>query len=562
MGAPDLPFRRVTDLAAYVERCFDHVERTFDDLRPYQNTAIEFLLAHPFSALFIDVGMGKSVISLTAMLRIITEMGDFDPWLVIAPRRVANETWPTEIQQWQHTAGISYVHIREDEIVAAVNAAGKAERREIVEELLWQGLSRAEVAEKIKGLTATTRINKARLHASQRIVREHFRNNPATIHIINREQVEWLVGAWGRAWPYKNVLVDESSSLKDHTTNRFKALRRVRPLIKRMHQLTATPAAETYMHLFAQIFLLDEGERFGRHITKFQKRYFTQSPYTRKWELRPGGEEDIAAKIADIALVMKAEDYLDLEKPQVLMRKVTLSSEQMALYKTMETDSIVSLPGGVEIEAETAAALSQKLLQMASGVLYETVVDDVGDGNFKKRRVVHHLHDSKLEALQELVEETQGECLLVAYWHDSSLARLKVAFPQAEVMDEDGKCVKRWNARKIPMLLVHPQSAGHGLNMQHGGRRIVFFDIPWSLELYLQLLGRLDGARQLARAAHERVVFLHLLVAEGTLDEAVVEALAGKKDAQDLLFRLLKRMRKKLLRAQKCQETVSYNEQL
>ena len=535
-------------LNEYVESRFVNVVHGPDDMRPYQNTAVDFLLAHPFSALFIDVGMGKSVISLTAILRLITETGEVGPFLVIAPRRVALETWPTEIGQWQHTAPLTYVHIREDEVVAAVNAAGAAERKEIVEELSWQGLSKSDIKEALKGAAASSRIEKARLAASQRIVREHFKRNPATVHIINREQCDWLIDSWGRGFPYRVVIVDESSSLKDHTTNRFKALRRVRPLIKRMHQLTATPAAETYMHLFAQIFLLDEGERFGRHITKFQKRYFTQSPYTRKWELRPGGEEDISAKIADICLVMKAEDYLDLEKPQVLMRKVTLSPEQMTLYKTMETDSIVSLPGGVEIEAETAAALSQKLLQMASGVLYENILDDIGDGNFKKRRVVHHLHDSKLEALQELVEEAQGECILVAYWHDSSLARLKAAFPQAQVMDKDGKCVKPWNARKIPILLVHPQSAGHGLNMQHGGRRIVFFDIPWSLELYQQLIGRLDGTRQLARAANERVVFIHHLIAEGTLDQAVVEALNEKKDAQDLLFKLLKRMRASLFK--------------
>jgi hypothetical protein len=422
-------------------------------------------------------------------------------------------------------------------------------------------MSLARAKEEVKSERNKARIAKARLIASRKAVREHFRKNQATVYIINREQVEFLVEAWGRHWPYDTVIVDESSSLKDHTTNRFKALRRVRPLIKRMHQLTATPAAETYMHLFSQIFLLDEGERFGRHITKFQTRYFTQNRYTFKWELRPGAEQEITAKIADICLVMKAEDYLDLEKPVSLIDKVLLSQEQMDLYRAMERDFIVTLPNGAEVEAETAAALSQKLLQMASGVLYETVLEPDDKGGFKKRRVVHHLHDHKIDALETLVEELDGECLMVAYWHESSLARLKKAFPKAVVMDKEGKCVKDWNARKIPMLLVHPQSAGHGLNMQKGGRRIVFFDIPWSLELYIQLIGRLAGARQLARALDERVVFLHHLVAAGTADEEVVKCLGEKNDVQEVFFALIKRIRQRL-HSWKCVTSVNLNEEL
>lgn len=254
--------------------------------------------------------------------------------------------------------------------------------------------------------------------------------------------------------------------------------------------------------------------------------------------MRPGADERIAAKISDICLVLKAEDYLDLEKPVSLIENVKLSPQQGALYKQMEDDYIVTLPTGEEVEAETAAALSQKLLQMASGVLYETVLEDVGNGDFKKRRIVHHLHDHKIEKLETIVEEAHGEPLLVAYWHDASLDRLKKAFPKAVVMDKKGECIKPWNAGKIQMLLVHPQSAGHGLNLQHGGRRIVFFDIPWSLELYLQLIGRL------ARQGQKYVVMVHHLIAEGTLDEAVVEALREKRDAQEVLFVLLKRLRK------------------
>lgn len=557
------------DLQRYISTLFDDVERGPEDMHAYQNTAVNFLLENPYSALFIDLGLGKTCISLTAIMRLIAEVDDYGPWLVIAPRRVANETWPTEIRLWRHTAPLTYVHVREEAVVDTVNAAGRAER-DAIRKAWWYhvgGASRAlwghewalwklpadeatrltekevsrELADYMQSTPIKSQIEKARVEASKVAVRKHFRENPAVVHIVNREQVEFLVEAWGRDWPYKNVLIDESSCFKDHRTNRFKALRRVRPLIKRMHQLTATPAAETYMHLFAQIFLMDEGKRFGREITHFQKRYFTQNRYTYKWELRPGAKEEIAEKIADICLVMKAEDYLDLKKPVPLKTKIKLSEEQMALYRQMEKDMLVTLPSGVEIEAETAAALVQKLAQMTSGVIYETVLDDVGDGNFKKRRVVHHLHDFKIEKLVELVEEAQGEPLLVAYWHESSLRRLQKAFPKAVAMDKDGKCIKAWNSGKIPMLLVHPQGAGHGLNLQYGGRRIVLFDIPWSLELYLQLIGRL------ARQGQKFVVLIHHFIAEGTIDEDIVEALSEKRSEQELLFYLLKKIRRRMV---------------
>lgn len=546
MGAGDFPLKRLT-LPAYLSHLFERVERGPEDMHEYQNTAVQFLLDHPFSALFIDMGLGKTCISLTAILHLVSRF-EANHVLVIAPVRVANDTWPNEIALWRHTAPLSYVHVREDEVIDEVNAAGQAERnaikREVEEKALWQGLSRARakplITAALKSETNKMRVNEARRLASAKAVREHFKRNPATVHIINREQVEFLVEAWGRSWPYDTVIVDESSSLKDHTSGRFKALKRVRPLIKRMHQLTATPASETYLHLFAQIYLLDQGERFGKSITRFREEHFTYNQYSMKYKLRAGADEQIAAKIADIVLTMKADDYLALEKPLMLKDKVKLSPKQLALYKDMETDYLVKLPSGVEIEAETAAALSQKLLQMASGVLYETVLDDDGDGWFKKRRVVHHLHDHKIDKLRELVDEAQGETLLVAYWHESSLDRLKAAFPNSVAMDKRGECIKQWNAGKIPMLLVHPQSAGHGLNLQRGGRRVVFFDIPWSLELYQQLLGRL------ARQGQPFVVMVHHLIAEGTLDEAVVAALVEKRDAQEVLFVLLKRIRQRL----------------
>ena len=549
MGARDLPFSERFDLATYVERCFDNVIRGPEDMHGYQHTAVDFLLTHPFSALFIDLGLGKTVSTLTAVMRIINDVDPSITWLVIAPVRVANETWPTEIGLWRHTAPLTYAHVRNEDLVDRINRSGKLTRdaikRRLSDELMWSGVTGSQLKVKLAEALASDEVKReiasARLAESRKAVREHFKSRPATIHIINREQVEFLVDAWGADWPYQGVIIDESSCFKDYRSNRFKALRRVRPLMKRMIQLTATPCAETYEHLFAQIFLLDEGERFGRHITKFRERYFSYNKYSMKYKLRPGAEEEIAALIADITLTMKVEDYLDLAKPITVLDKVKLDREQIDLYKQMEDDFVVTLPTGDEVEAETAAALTQKLLQMASGVLYDTVMEDVGDGNFKKRRVVHHLHDSKIEKLREIVEESAGETVLVAYWHDSSLDRLKKAFPKAVVMDKEGKVVKPWNAKKIPLLLAHPQSAGHGLNLQHGGRRIVFFDIPWSLELYLQFIGRL------ARQGQTQLVLVHHLIAEGTLDEAVVEALTEKRDAQEVLFRILKRLRRKII---------------
>jgi hypothetical protein len=526
----------MTYFADYIKLKFENVVRTAADLHKYQLMAVDFLMANPFSALFIDLGLGKSVISLTTIMRLVANMDLKGYVLVIAPVRVANETWPTEIGLWEHTAPLSYMHIRDDELVNYVNNAGAAERKLATEELKRK-VERADYTRQRK-LKTDERVENARRQAARRAVREQMKRSRATVHLINREQVEFLVDAWGRDWPYKTVFIDESSSLKDHKTNRFKALARVRPLMTRMHQLTATPAAETYMHLFAQIYLLDLGARFGKHITKFQAKYFDYNQWSRTYKIRPGAEDEIAQKISDITLTMKAEDYLDLKKPVMLIDKVKLTQDEVQMYETMVTESVIELPNGVEIEAETAAALSQKLLQMSSGVLYDTklVADEWGD--LKPVRTVHHIHDHKIDKLRLIVEESEGEPLLVSYHFDSSKDRLLKAFPKAVVMDKKGDLIKDWNKGKIPMLLIHPQSGGHGLNLQHGGRRIVFFDIPWSLELYLQLIGRL------ARQGQKFIVFVHHLVAEGTLDLDVVSCLGVKEDAQEYLFTLLKKLQR------------------
>jgi hypothetical protein len=461
--------------------------------------------------------------------------------LVIGPMRVANETWPTEIGLWEHTAQLNH------QVIYAFDDDPRLEDARRAAEAAARAIARAQNLSPDDVRKAAQRAGQKAETAMRETIREQAARSTASVHIISRDWIEWLVNFWGTKWPYRMVIVDESSGFKDHKSGRFQALAKVRnsffdaaktkPFIERLHILTATPAAETYEHLFAQLYLLDRGERLGINITQYRNRYFTHNQWSRKYTLRPDAEHEILAKIADICLVMKAEDYLNLEKPVIVPRPVHLGAHEMSIYKRMQDDFIVTLDDGSEIEAETAAALSQKLLQIASGVLYETqnFLDDA-TGDTLKVKKVHAIHDKKIEALQEIVEEAQGQPLMIAYHFKSSLDRLRKTFPEAVVMDREGKCVKKWNAGKIPILLIHPQSGGHGLNMQKGGHHLVFFDIPWSLELFLQLIGRL------ARQGQRHPVVVQLLLAVGTLDYAVWQALSIKEDAQDRLFTLLKKL--------------------
>lgn len=484
-------------------------------MHAYQVTAYDFIMRNPYCALFIDMGLGKTVTALTAAVDLIMSF-EIKQVLIIAPRRVARKTWPDEINNWHHTSMFEFSVI-----------AGTAEER----------------------------ISAMR--------------NPASIHIVSRDNVEWLVQQFAatRRWPYDMVIIDESSSFKDHKTRRFKALRNVRPQIKRLVELTATPAGETYLHLFAQLYLLDEGKRLGKSITNYQDTYFSYNRWSHKYKLRPGMEEVILEKISDICLVMRAEDYLDVAKPIYINRKVKLDRKQSALYTKMSEDLVVEVYGDgdepVMVEAETAASLSSKLLQMASGVLYNTYLDGINPKTGKpiKHRDVYELHEAKLDMLEEIVEECAGENLLVGYHFQSSLDRIKKRFPKAIQMDKEGECVTRWNAGKIPMLLAHPQSAGHGLNLQKGGHIIVLYDIPYSLELYMQFIGRL------ARQGQAKVVKVIHLVAEGerrnkktqewepmpTVDMGVVEAVQAKQEGQEWMLKEIMKIRARRARAAKKQ---------
>lgn len=482
------------DLA--IRQRFSEVERERADMHAYQSEiAVPFLRDNPFSGLFVDMGLGKSISSLTVISDILAEFITSEPVLVIAPLRVATDTWPTEIAKWRHTAWMNHVVIRDD---------------------------------------------------GNYIRKEDLARSKASIHIINREQIDWLVHFHREHWPYRIVFVDESSSFKDHTSRRFKALAKVRRtpgLIERLHILTATPAAESYIGLLTQIYLLDLGARLGLNITAYRNRYFTYNKYSMKYTLRPGAEEEILSKIADITLVMKKKDYLPTAEPTVIHHKVKLAQSQIDLLKKLERDFLITLPDGTELEAKTAAILSSMLLQMASGCVYETLlIEDWETDDLKKVKKVHNLHDHKIDALKEIAEEAanEGKPLLVAYHFQSSLSKLRKAFPEAVVMDKAGKCIKAWTAGKIPMLLIHPQSAGHGLNLQYGGSTLIFYDLIYSLENYLQTIGRLD------RQGQVNPVLVILLVALGSRDEMVAKCLAAKEDAQDKFFAILKRLIREL----------------
>jgi len=519
------------DFLEYVKEKYADVVFYREMLHQYQFTGLDFLKANPFSALFIDMGLGKTVTSATLIADLLGEFANDDKVLIIGPLRVATQTWPDEFRKWNHLAHLNVSVIHVDDNDPRIREAGARARyrakecRENPSEQRKAG-TRAEAA-----MRETIRIEKA--HSS------------ASVHVVSRDWVDWLADHYRDKWPYRTVIIDESSGFKDHKSTRFLAMQRVRDhpgLITRMHLLTATPAAETYEHLWAQLYLLDQGKRLSRDIGIFRKRYMTENRYTRKWELRPDGEKDILAKITDICLVMKEQDYLPREKPLFVERVVRMTEDQMKLYLKLESDMVVTLDDGSTIMAETAAALSAKLLQMASGVLYETLLlpgQDPDDDHVKIKKV-HSIHTHKIDELKQIVEESQGKPILVAYHHRASKDRLKAAFPQATLMDREGKCVKKWQKGQIPMLMMHPQSGGHGLNLQAGGHIIVFFDIPWSLELYEQFIGRLSRQGQ----KHRVTVFL--LVCQGTLDRVVVNALAGKEDAQNKLFVILKKMRTKL----------------
>ncbi|PCH13863.1 hypothetical protein A9Y57_00131 [Streptococcus parauberis] len=433
-------------------------------LHEYQEYAKTWIVEHSHCGLLLDMGLGKTLTTLAAIDEIENIFCEGHKILIIAPKKVADETWSAEMEKW----GFEFIY------------------------------------SKVLGTT------KKRVEALEK---------EADIYIINRENVVWLVEYYKTKWPFTFVVIDELSSFKSSKSKRFRALRKVRPKIKRFVGLTGTPAPNSLIDLWPQIYLMDGGKRLETSQTKFKDLYFRpdkqNGPIVYSWALRPNAEEEIYQKIDDICISMKAKDFLNL--PPRTDNIVTIKLSDMRAYKQFEKDLVLELEDQ-EVTASNSAVLANKLLQMANGAIY--------DGEKK----VVSIHDDKLEALEDIVEDSQGQPILVFYQYKHDLERLKKKFPQAEELTT----VDKWNSGKIPMLLCHPQSAGHGLNLQKGGHIIVWFGLTWSLEYYQQANARLD------RQGQTEPVIIHHLVAEGTVDEKVLSILQGKEKNQNALLEAVK----------------------
>lgn len=435
----------------------------------YQKFATDFILDHPVCCLMLDMGLGKTVITLTALWDMVMDSFLSYRVLVIAPKRVAEDTWPKELSKWEHLTGL-----------------------------------------------------KASVVLGSRADREAALQRPANIYIINRENVAWLVE--NHRWDFDTVIIDELSSFKSNKADRFKALKRVRPQIERIIGLTGTPAPNSLMDLWPEMYLLDMGKRLGRFITGYRERFFKPDKRNREiiysYKPRDGAEEAIYNLISDICISMKAVDYLDMPERIDNTIEVVMNPKEQKLYDDFCRDMVVNIKGE-ELDAVNAAALSGKLLQMADGAVYG------------ENRKVLHIHDRKLDALEDLVEAANGKPLLVAYWYKHDLSRLQERFKTGRVIDTS-RDIDDWNAGKIQIAFIHPASAGHGLNLQAGGSTIVWFGLTWSLELYQQLNARLW------RQGQEHTVVIHHIITKGTHDEDVMRALETKDMRQSALIAAVK----------------------
>ena len=436
----------------------------------YQQYATRFIEKNEVAAIFLECGLGKSVITLTAIKNLISK-GEVKKVLVIAPLRVGKTTWPDEIEKWEH----------------------------------------------LKGLTYSVAIGTVKERKSA------LRKN-ADITIINRENVEWLIAKSGVPFDYDMVVIDELSSFKSYKAKRFKYLLKARPTVERIVGLTGTPSSNGLMDLWAQFRLLDLGERLGRYITRYREGYFTPDKRNAQvvfsYKPLPGAEEKIYDKIGDITISMKAKDYLKM--PDLVMNtvKVKMSDKDGAIYEQLKDDMFIDIREE-EIDVANAAALSNKLQQLANGAIY---------GADKK---VIRIHDGKLDALEDLIESANGKPVLVAYWFKHDLERIKERFPFVrEIKTPDD--IKAWNKGEILVGIIHPASAGHGLNLQQGGSTMIWFGLTWSLELYQQTIARLY------RQGQTKTVVVHHIVTEGTIDELMLVSLDRKEKRQDALIDAVK----------------------
>ena len=442
----------------------------------YQRYAAEYIKAHPAAAVFLACGLGKTSITLTAVNDLMFDSFEIHRALVVAPIRVASFSWPAEIEKWDHLEGLKYS--------VAVGTA----------------------AERLAAL-----------------------KKQADIYLINRENVQWLITESGIPFDFDMVVIDELSSFKNHQTKRFKALMKVRPKVKRIVGLTGTPSSNGLMDLWAEFRLLDMGERLGRFIGQYRTSYFRPDKQNGQvvfsYKPLPGAEKQIYGKISDITISMKSTDHLRMPELVDSRYTVYLSETEREKYEELKKDLVLQLPDG-EITAANAASLSGKLSQMADGAIY---TDSGG---------IIAIHERKLDALEDIIEAAYGRPVLVAYWFRHDLERIterlqKLKIPYAR-LDTDGS-IRKWNAGEIPVALIHPASAGHGLNLQGGGNTLVWFGLTWSLELYQQTVARLWRQGQ----ESETVVVQHIIT-KGTIDERIMKALSEKDTTQAALIDAVK----------------------
>jgi SNF2 family DNA or RNA helicase len=442
----------------------------------YQSYSIDRIVDDRAIALFLQMGLGKTIVTLTAIEKLMYDTLEVNKVLIVAPLRVAEHTWPDEIAKWSHLSALTFSKVMGDE----------RKRRKALKE-------------------------------------------KADIYIINRENVPWLVQEVGvKKWDFDMVVLDELSSFKSGKSQRFRALKKVRPLISRVVGLTGTPAPNGLEDLWSQMYLIDQGERLGKTLTGFREQYLVPSKYgpqmVYEWKARPDSEKKVYDKISDVAISMSAEDWLEM--PEMIPTQVIVQMPDKARiqYERLEEDLLLSFSEG-EIVAQSAAVLSNKLLQMANGAAYSE------DGS------IINIHDAKLDALEDILESAAGQPILLFYTYKHDIIRLQARFPQLRLLrkGKDGKTdMDDWNEGKIPLLACHPASAGHGLNLQYGGNHIVWFGLTWSLELYEQA-----NARLYRQGQNSNVIIQHLVTAD-SMDENVIAALENKAVGQNALMAAVK----------------------
>lgn len=435
----------------------------------YQKKSEDWIIEHPKCALFLDMGLGKTICTLMAIEKLIYDYFEISRVLVIAPIRVAKSTWPTEIKKWDEISHLRY----------SVVVGSPAERKKAL-------------------------------------------NTEADIYIINRENVVWLTENY--SWDFDMVVIDELSSFKNNQSKRFKALKKYIGRCARVVGLTGTPAPNGLMDLWPQIYLLDQGKRLGKTITRYREMYFrpgrTNGYVVYDYEPLKGADNMIFDKLSDMTLSMKKEDYLNMPDRKYIDHIIELDEKVMQGYKTLEKESILKLSEDEALVANNAAGVCNKLQQMANGAIYD------------ENKKVISIHEQKLDELEDLIESANGQPIIVFYTFQHDRDRIRKRFDTHELKgDED---VEKWNKGEIPILLAHPASIGHGLNLQYGGRIIIWYGLTWSLELYQQANDRLY------RQGQNMTVLIHHIVAKNTVDERIVKALKSKEKVQDVLIEYMK----------------------